>query len=133
MLKKSSLNSGNVIQAINSRVVSVIRYGVGIVDWTKNELREMDRKSRKSSTIYRSMHPQSDIDRLYMKRVAGGRGLQSVEDTVEVEEASLAFHLETKEGELLREVSREQIFGIQWKPSGQEESNVKGQTNEIRK
>ena len=35
---KSGLNSGNVIQAINSRAVSVIRYGAGIVDWTKNEL-----------------------------------------------------------------------------------------------
>ena len=63
--------------------------------------------------------PQSDkrhtffltlpVDRLYMKRAAGGTGLQSVEDTVELEEASLAFHLETKEEELLREVSREQI------------------------
>ena len=130
---KSRLNSGNVIQAINSRAVSVIRYGAGIVDWTKNELQEMDRKTRKLLTIYRSMHPQGDIDRLYMKRVAGGRGLQSVGETVELEDASLAFYLETKEEELLREVSREKNFGIQWKPSGQEENNVKGQTNEIRK
>ena len=55
---KSSLNSGNIIQAINSRAVSVIRYGAGIVDWTKNELQEMDRKTRKLLTIYRSMHPR---------------------------------------------------------------------------
>ena len=41
---KSSLNSGNVILAINSRAVSVIRYGVGIVDWTESELQEVDRK-----------------------------------------------------------------------------------------
>ena len=75
---KSSLNSGNVILAINSRAVSVIRNGAGIVDWTKNEIQEMDRKTRKLLTIYRSMHPQGDVDRLYMKRVAGGRGLQSV-------------------------------------------------------
>ena len=51
----------------------------------------MDRKTRKLLTIYRSMHPQGDIDKLYMKRVAGDRGLQSVEDTVELEEASLSF------------------------------------------
>ena len=107
---KSGLNSGNVIQAINSRAVPVIRYGAGIVDWTKNELQEMDRKTRKLLRIYRSMHPQFDIDWLYMKRVARGRGLQSVEDTVELEEASLAFYLETKEEDLLREVSREQIL-----------------------
>ena len=40
--------------------------------------------------------PRGDIDRLYMKRVAGGRELQSVEDTVELRKN----------------------FGIQWKPSG---------------
>ena len=34
---KSSLNAGNTIQAINSRAVSIIRYGAGIVDWRKAE------------------------------------------------------------------------------------------------
>ena len=29
---KSSLNAGNTIQVINSRAVSIIRYGAGIVD-----------------------------------------------------------------------------------------------------
>ena len=53
----------------------------------------------------KNMHPQGDIDRLYMNRVAGGRGPQSVEDAVEFEEASLAFYLEIKEEKLLREVS----------------------------
>ena len=40
---KSKLNGGNTIKAINSRAVSIIRYGAGIVDWTKEELQEMDR------------------------------------------------------------------------------------------
>ena len=57
---KSSLNAGNTIQAINSRAVSIIRYGAGIVDWRKAELQQMDRKTRKLLTIYRSMHPQGD-------------------------------------------------------------------------
>ena len=35
---KSKLNGGNTIKAINSRAVSIIRYGTGIVDWTKEEL-----------------------------------------------------------------------------------------------
>ena len=34
---KSSLNAGNTIHAINSRAVSIIRYGDGIVDWRKTE------------------------------------------------------------------------------------------------
>ena len=69
---KSGLNSGNVIQARNLRAVSVIGSGAGIVDWTKNELQEMDRKTRKLLTISRSMHFQGDLDRLYMRRIAGG-------------------------------------------------------------
>ena len=35
---KASLNTGNTIQIINSRAVSNIRYGAGIVEWRKNKL-----------------------------------------------------------------------------------------------
>ena len=65
---KSSLKAGNTILAINSRAVSIIRYGAGIVDWRKAELQQMDRETRKLLTIYRSMHPQGDVDRTHMKR-----------------------------------------------------------------
>ena len=39
---KSKLNWGNIISAINSRAVSTVRYGAGIIKWTKNELEELD-------------------------------------------------------------------------------------------
>ena len=64
---KSKLNGGNTIKAINSRAVSIIRYGAGIVDWTKEELQEMDRKTRNLLTINHALHPQADVDRLYLK------------------------------------------------------------------
>ena len=31
----SKLNGGNIITAINSRAVSIIRYGAGVLDWTQ--------------------------------------------------------------------------------------------------
>ena len=34
---KSKLNAGNTIKAINLRAVSIVRYGAGIIDWTKEE------------------------------------------------------------------------------------------------
>ena len=69
---KSKLSGGNVTRATNSRAVSIIRYGVGIINWTKEELRKMDRKTRKLLTIHNAMHPQADVDRFYMKgRKAG--------------------------------------------------------------
>ena len=34
----SKLNGGNIVSAINSRVVSIVRYGEEIISWTKMEL-----------------------------------------------------------------------------------------------
>ena len=72
---KSKLNAGNIIRAINSRAVSIIKYGAGIIKWTKKELKEMNRKTRKLHIIYRYFHPRDDVDRLYWKRTEGERGL----------------------------------------------------------
>ena len=75
---KSKLNGGNSIRAINSWSVPVIRYTVGIVDWTQAELEDLDRKTRKLVTANHALHPQSDVDRLYLPRQTGGRGLLQV-------------------------------------------------------
>ena len=65
---KSKLNGVNACSAIDSRAVAVVRYSAGVVHWRKDELQEIDRKTRKLLTIYRTYHPQSDKDRLYVKK-----------------------------------------------------------------
>ena len=72
---KSKLNGGNTIQAIKNWAVPVIRYTEGIVDWTIAELEDLDHKTRKLMTAHCTLHPQSDIDRLYLSRRIGERGL----------------------------------------------------------
>ncbi|XP_069979445.1 uncharacterized protein [Penaeus vannamei] len=99
---KSKLNGGNIISAINSRAVSVVRYGAGIIKWTKNELEEMDRKTRKLMTMYGAQHPKADVDRLYLKRYDGGRGLLGVEDCVQAEVNSLDKYLRASEENMLK-------------------------------
>ena len=47
---KSKLIGGNIISAINSRAVSIVRYGAGIINWTKMELEELYLKTRKLMT-----------------------------------------------------------------------------------
>ena len=69
---KSKLNGGNIILAINSRAVSIVRYGAGIISWSKKELEKLDRKTRKLMTMYGGHHPKADVDRLYLKRCEGG-------------------------------------------------------------
>ena len=66
------------------------------MDWTKEELQEMDRKTRKLLTINRALHPQADVDRLYLKRSEGGRGMIGVEDCVIVETNSLMSYIKAR-------------------------------------
>ena len=107
---KSKLNGVNTFSAINSRAVAVVRYSAGIVHWRKDELQEIDRKTRKLLTIYRTYHTQSDKDRLYVKRKTGGRGLISVENAVNIEINILRIYIDNIEEQLLSEVRREGII-----------------------
>ena len=108
---KSKLNGGNIISSINSRAVSVIRYGAGVIKWTKLELQDLDRKTRKIMTMYGAHHPKADVDRLYIKRADGGRGLIGVEDCVRMEINSLKEYVQNADEELMIAVNRENILG----------------------
>ena len=72
---KSKLNSGNNVSAINSKAVSLVRYGAAIIRWSKDELRALDRKTKKLLTFYRSLHPQADVDRLLCQEITGRQRL----------------------------------------------------------
>ena len=43
----------------------------------------MDQRTRKLMTMHKALHPRDDIDRLYVSRKERGRGLASIEDSVE--------------------------------------------------
>ena len=49
---RSGLSGRNCFQAINTWAVSLVRYSGGILDWTKETLRELDRKTRKLLTMH---------------------------------------------------------------------------------
>ena len=104
LILKSKLNGRNKITAINTWAVAIFRYGAGIISWRESELKSIDRKTRKYLTMYGAMHPKSDVDRLYMKRKEGGRGLISVEHCVKGEENSLGFYVANSEELLIRGV-----------------------------
>ena len=79
MVLKSQLNSRNKFIAINSLAVPVMIYSFSIINWTDAEIRKLDRKTRKLLTLHRSHHPKADVDRLYIPRLRGGRGLLQLE------------------------------------------------------
>ena len=90
---QSKLNGGNVIKAMNSWAVAAVRYTAGIVDWKVDELKNMDRKTRKIMTMNHALHPKADVDRLYVSRGQGGRGMMSIEECVRLEEHNLSDYL----------------------------------------
>ena len=64
---KSKLNGGNMVKAINTWAVSLMRYSAEIVEWTKADLDVTDRKTRKLMTMHGMLHPRSNVSRLYYR------------------------------------------------------------------
>ena len=98
----SKLNGGNTIKAINAWAISVVRYSGGIVDWTVDELKEADRKTRNLLTLNGALHPRSNTDMLYLPRAEGGRGLISFEECIRQEEHGLSDYLKERAHEPVR-------------------------------
>ena len=65
---KSKLNGGNLVHGVNTLAVSLLRYSAAFVSWRKSELQAIDRKTRNLFTICGTLHPKSDVDRLYIPR-----------------------------------------------------------------
>ena len=81
----TELSTKNKIQTIASLAVPVLRHSFGIVNWHQEELQKLDRKTRKLLTIHGEHHPKADVDRLYIPRKQGGRGLMQLEAAPAVE------------------------------------------------
>ena len=90
---QSKLNGGNLIQA-------------------KQELKELDRRTRKVLTMNGGLHPRDCVERLYVPRKYGGRGLVSVEDCINQARLSLERYVQSSEEDLLKAV-REEDTGSQ--------------------
>ena len=98
---ETKLNGNNVIKAINTWAVSVVRYSAPFLDWRKEEIQELDRRTRKLMTMHKALHPKSNVDRLYISQNEGGRGLLSVEDTIEKSKIGLERYIQESKERLL--------------------------------
>ena len=52
-------------------------------------------------TMHKALHPRDDVDRLYVSRKEGGRGLVSIEDTVDASIQRLEDNIEKHERGLI--------------------------------
>ena len=90
----SELNATNKAIAHNAFAVPIITPTIGILNWTKKEICDLDVTTRKILTMAGAFHEASDIDRLYIQRSKGGRGLRSIEDMYEIQTVGMIQHLE---------------------------------------
>jgi len=84
--------------------VPVLRYSFGIVNWHQEELQKLDQKTRELLNIHGQHHPKADVDRLYVPRKQGGRGLMKLEAAHAVEITKLVEYVDRKEDPLIQVV-----------------------------
>ena len=108
---KSTLNGGNIIKVINSWAAPVVRYTAGTIEWTQAELEDLDRKTKELMSAHHALHPQSDVDRLYLLRQAGGRGLLQIRQIVE-EKRALNNLIKNSSEHALKAVSDEELLKV---------------------
>ena len=75
---ETKLNGGNLVKAFKTWAIPLLRYSAAFLDWRKSELQDLDRKTRKLLTMHNGLHPNSNVDRIYIPREEGGRVLKTV-------------------------------------------------------
>ena len=68
----SELSAFNKTIAHNAFATPVITPTIGILDWTIQEIKDIDIRTRKMLSVTGNFHPNSDVDRLYIRRNIGG-------------------------------------------------------------
>ena len=105
-LLETKLSSRNLIKGINTWTVSLIRYSVPFLKWTSDELIQMDLRTRKLMTMQRHYIPETTLtDYMYQKE--GGRGLASVEDSVDASIQRLEDYIQKHDGGLITAIRNE--------------------------
>ena len=106
-LLETKLSCRNLIKGINTWAVSLVRYSGPFLKWTRDELKQVDQRTRKIITMHKALHPRDDGDRLYVSRKEGGRGLACIEDSVEASIQRLEDYAEKHEGGLITAIRKD--------------------------
>jgi hypothetical protein len=91
----TELSAKNKIEATGTLAVSVLRYSFGIINGRQEELQKLDRKTKKVLTIHGQHHPKADVDRLYVPRKKGERGLMQLEEAYIIEMTKLMEYVDS--------------------------------------
>ena len=100
-LLETKLNNRDLIKGINTWAVPLVRYSGPFLKWTRDEPKQMDQRTRKLMTMHKALHTRDDVDRLHVSRKEGGRGLASIEDSVDASIQRLEDYMQKHDGGLI--------------------------------
>ena len=93
----NELSAYNKHLAHNTFALPVLTPTFGILDWTIREIENLDITAGKILNMTQNFNRNSDIDRLYLPRRNGGKGLKNVKTLHESRIISISQHLKLKE------------------------------------
>ena len=104
LIVQYELNDKNLINAINSRVIPVITYGMNIMKFTQNEIVSLEMIIKRCLRQNKMHALQGSDERLYLPRIKGGRGLKSVRDAYEETKIRIVCYLFCSEDPWMKRV-----------------------------
>ncbi|KAI5728961.1 hypothetical protein M8J77_023689 [Diaphorina citri] len=107
---KTELNAKNKIQAINTWAIPLLIYTFGILTWSNTDLENLNRKVRMTLKYFRSHHIHSAMERLYLPRREGGRGLLDLHMVYSKQVVKLRTYFTNNQSDFIRYFITSDIF-----------------------
>ena len=67
-LIETKLSRRKLIKGINTWAIHLVRYSGRLLKWSREELKQMDRRTKNLMTMHTELYPKDDVDRLYVLR-----------------------------------------------------------------
>ena len=78
--------------------VLVVRYSESFLKWTREGIKQMDQRKRKLMTLNKVLNHGDAVDRLYVSRKEGRKGLASIEDSVDASIQRIKDYIDKSRG-----------------------------------
>ena len=89
----SELSDYNKVVVYNSFATPIITPTVGIIDWTIDDIEQIDINTLKIFSVTGNLHSNSGIDYIYVSRSNGGRGIKQIQALYESRIIAVRQHL----------------------------------------
>ena len=86
----------NLIKKINTWAVSLVRYSGPFLKWSREELKQMNRRTRNLMTMHKALYPIDGVDRLCMKKARRKRTYRHWRQRWRIDTKALRVHWKTR-------------------------------------